>query len=81
MHLNVFLLMIKFMVNGKSNIKNNKIKDKYGFIKNVDFYYINNEFNNDLNNYLEIINHFMVCLCLCNSIIIVHKKLEIEKNN
>ena len=63
----------------KSNIKNNKIKDKYGFIKNVNFYDINNEFNNDLNNNLEIIHHFMICLCLCNSIIIDHKKFENEK--
>ena len=63
----------------KSIIKNNKIKDKYGFIKNVNFYDVNNEFNNDLNKNLEIIHHFMICLCLCNSAIIDYKKFENEK--
>ena len=63
----------------KSNIKNNTIKDKYGYIKNVDFYDINNKFYNDLNSNLEIIHHFMICLCLCNSVIIDHKKFDNEK--
>ena len=53
------------------------LKDKYGLILNVDFNDENNNFKNDLNNENNnLINNFMLCLSLCNSVIIDTKKYE-----
>ena len=59
--------------NDKSEKKN--LEDKYGEIKHVDFHDKNNKFKQDLNdeNKKELINHFMINLCLCNSVIIDRK--------
>ena len=58
--------------------KKNEIKDNYGYITNVEFSDLNNEFSIDLNNNNMNIYHFMICLCLCNSVIIDNKKYENE---
>ena len=60
------------------SIKKDNIQDKYGVITNVEFEDINNEFSNDLSKNDDLINHFMLCLCLCNSVIIDNKKFEKE---
>ena len=59
--------------NDKSEKKN--LEDKYGEIKHIDFHDKNNKFKQDLNdeNKKELINHFMINLCLCNSVIIDRK--------
>ena len=64
-----------------NKFNNDLLNDKYGNIKNVEFYDINDKFRNDLNdnNKKELINHFFINLCLCNSVII-DKKL-FEKSN
>ena len=64
--------------------KNNNTKilnDKYGNITNVDFCDVDNNFQKDLNDDYkkELINHFMINLCLCNSVII--DKKEFDKSN
>ena len=67
------------MENNNNDNKNPILKDNYGDITNCKFYDINNEFNVDLNQNLELINHFMLCLCLCNSVLIDNKKYEKDK--
>ena len=58
--------------------KKDNIEDKYGIITNVEFDDINNDFSKDLSKNIDLINHFMLCLCLCNSVIIDNKKFEKE---
>ena len=56
-----------------------KLNDKYGLINNVDFIDKNNKFENDFKNEFNnnnLINDFMLCLSLCNSVIIDTKKYE-----
>jgi phospholipid-transporting ATPase len=67
------------MENNNNDNKNPILKDNYGDITNCKFYDINNEFNIDLNQNLELINHFMLCLCLCNSVLIDNKKYDKDK--
>ena len=59
---------------------NNVLEDKYGNITNVNFYDKDNKFKNiiesEINN--NLIHEFMLCLSLCNSVIIDTK--EKEKN-
>jgi phospholipid-transporting ATPase len=63
-----------------NNNNNNKIKyelkDKYGNIPNVEFIDENNQFQQDRNNEdkKQLINEFMLCLSLCNSVLIDNKK-------
>ena len=61
--------------------RNTELPDDYGNITNVDFFDDNNNFKIDLNDdsKKELINHFMINLCLCNSVII-DKKL-FDKSN
>ena len=70
-----------FDSNNKINNNNVLLNDDYGNITNVDFYDINSNFKNDLNdiNKKDKINHFMINMCLCNSVII-DKKL-FDKSN
>ena len=73
-------------INNNINIdkdKNDKeLKDKYGSITNVNFYDKNNKFKNVLisenSRKNNLIHEFMLCLSLCNSVIIDTK--EKEKN-
>lgn len=62
-------------------IENDKLTDDYGKITNVDFYDVDNNFKNDLNDEYkkELINHFMINLCLCNSVIIDKKLFDKSK--
>ena len=63
-----------------NNIINNNslIEDKYGNITNVNFYDKDNKFKNiiesEINN--NLIHEFMLCLSLCNTVIIDHKEKE-----
>ena len=61
-----------------NNLKNEKPNDKYGNITNVDFNDVNNKFQKDKDdiNKKEEINHFMLNLCLCNSVIIDQKLFQ-----
>ena len=53
-----------------------KLKDKYGDIPNVEFIDENNSLKEDMNNEdkKELINEFMLCLSLCNTVLIDTKK-------
>lgn len=58
-----------------NELEKKNLKDKYGEIKHVDFHDENNKFRQDMNdeNKKDLINHFMINLCLCNSVIIDRK--------
>ena len=61
------------------DINNNKeLKDKYGDITNVDFYDKDNKFKNIIESETKynLIHEFMLCLCLCNTVIIDTKEKE-----
>ena len=66
----------------EQNISNiSDLKDDYGNITNVDFNDIKDNFKNDLNDdsKKDLIEHFMINLCLCNSVIIDKKLYENSK--
>ena len=54
------------------------VKDKYGDIPNVEFVDKNNSLKEDMNNEdkKELINEFMLCLSLCNTVLIDTKKKQ-----
>ena len=54
------------------------LKDNYGEIQNVDYIDENNLLENNLNDKEKnnLINHFMLCLTLCNTVIIDTKKKD-----
>ena len=58
-----------------------ELNDKYGIIPNVEFIDENNQFQLDRNNEdkKDLINEFMLCLSLCNSVLIDNKKMTEEK--
>ena len=64
-----------------NNLDIQNLSDDYGNISNVDFNDVDNKFQKDINdiNKKEIINHFMLNLCLCNSVIIDQKLFEKSK--
>ena len=68
------------IINDKN--KNNKeLKDKYGEITNVDFYDKDNKFKNIIfESKTGLINEFMLCLTLCNTVIIDNKEREKSGN-
>ena len=79
--MNFKMMSIGTNVYGSYNTKKldiDKLNDTYGEITNVDFYDEDNNFKNDINNdsKKEIINHFMINLCLCNSVIIDKKLFD-----
>ena len=61
-----------------NNIDVNSNIDKYGDITNVDFYDKDNKFKNIIEQETKdsLIHEFMLCLCLCNSVIIDTKEKE-----
>ena len=66
-------------INDDDNIltdKENKLKDKYGEIENVEFIDINNIFASDINNNEKkyLISEFLLCLSLCHTVLIDNKK-------
>ena len=69
--------------NDKIKVKNEIVlEDKYGLIPNVEFIDENNSLQNDRNDpdKKNLINEFMLCLSLCNSVLIdTRKKTEEEK--
>ena len=83
-HMNFKMMSIGLDAYGSLETDSSKIdslNDSYGKITNVDFLDLNNNFQSDLNNNTKngLINHFMINLCLCNSVII-DKKL-FDKSN
>ena len=64
-----------------NNLNENNIRDKYGIITNVDFYDKENKFKTKLGmKDNEFIHEFMLCLCLCNTIIIDNKEKSLTGN-
>ena len=66
-------------INDDDNIltdKENKLKDKYGEIENVEFIDINNIFASDIKNNEKkyLISEFLLCLSLCHTVLIDNKK-------
>ena len=66
-------------INDDDNIltdKENKLKDKYGEIENVEFIDINNIFARDIKNNEKkyLISEFLLCLSLCHTVLIDNKK-------
>ena len=66
-------------INDDDNIltdKENKLKDKYGEIENVEFVDINNIFASDIKNNEKkyLISEFLLCLSLCHTVLIDNKK-------
>ena len=66
-------------INDDDNIltdKENKLKDKYGEIENVEFIDINNIFASDIkyNEKKYLISEFLLCLSLCHTVLIDNKK-------
>ena len=66
-------------INDDDNIltdKENKLKDKYGEIENVEFIDINNIFASDIKNNKKkyLISEFLLCLSLCHTVLIDNKK-------
>jgi len=64
-----------------NNLNDYTLRDKYGIITNVDFYDKENKFKNKLEmKDTEYIHEFMLCLCLCNTIIIDNKEKSVTGN-
>ena len=66
-------------INDDDNIltgKEDKLKDKYGEIENVEFIDINNIFASDIKNNEKkyLISEFLLCLSLCHTVLIDNKK-------
>ena len=65
--------------NSDNNINKNELEDKYGIITNVDFFDKDNKFKNkivNMENDNNLIHDFMLCLTLCNTVIIDNKEKE-----
>ena len=58
------------------NVSKFELKDNYGDIPNVEFIDENNKFENDRNNdeTKNLIKEFMLCLALCNTVLIDNRK-------